>query len=721
MTFAPSSARLMGSASLLSLIAPHPAFAQVALPTVEVEQAAAAPSPAQKLDAARREIFKPVGANAASLDSQAIERLPQGTNQPLDKLLLRLPGVTQDSAASGNLHIRNEHSNLQYRVNGILLPDGVLGFGQFLETSFVGRVSLLDGVLPAQYGLRTAGIIDIETRSGAETPGGEVSFYGGSRVTLTPVFTYGGTIGNTDYYVSGRFLTNRLGIENPTSSPDAIHDLTHQGRFFGYASTRIDDSTRAIVLSGFAINGYQIPNAPGRAPQFAAFGVDRFDSRRLDQNQVERNFYNVFALQRTIGNIDGQLALFSRYSTQHFVPDLLGDLIFNGVASNVSRRSLLNGLQGDMALHEGPHTMRFGFQVSAEKSNIVNSNTLLPLDAGGNAVDSPFNITSQSQKAGWIGSLYAQDEWKLTRELTLNAGLRFDQANQYTNSNQVSPRVAFVYAPFEGTQIHAGYARYFTPPQQTRTAPTDVTAYANTTLQSEVLQNDPARPERSHYVDIGVTQQFMPGLEAGIDVYYKRARNLLDEGQFGQALVLTSFNYARAYNTGVEFKLTYTSENVSAYGNVAWGKQRATGPSSNQYLFTADELAYAQTHYVYTDHAQVWSGSAGASYLFTDAALFPGASLLKETRISADLFFGSGLRSGFANTESLSPYAQVNLGLSRAFAQAGIGGTGPLTLRFDIVNLFDHSYVLRDGSGIGVFAAQYGPRRGFFAGISQKF
>ncbi len=48
------------------------------------------------------------------------------------------------------------------------------------------------------------------------------------------------------------------------------------------------------------------------------------------------------------------------------------------------------------------------------------------------------------------------------------------------------------------------------------------------------------------------------------------------------------------------------------------------------------------------------------------------------------------------------------------------GSTKPLTLRFDVVNLFDSVYEIRDGSGIGVFAPQFGPRRGFFVGLSQK-
>ena len=82
------------------------------------------------------------------------------------------------------------------------------------------------------------------------------------------------------------------------------------------------------------------------------------------------------------------------------------------------------------------------------------------------------------------------------------------------------------------------------------------------------------------------------------------------------------------------------------------------------------------------------------------------------------MIYGSGLRSGFANTDHLPSYTQVNLGISREYLFPG--STKPTTLRFDVVNLFDKIYEIRDGSGIGVFAPQFGPRRGFFVGISQK-
>ena len=112
--------------------------------------------------------------------------MPGGTNTPLDKVLLQAPGVTQDSAASGLLHVRNEHANVSYRFNGILLPDGVSGFGQVLESSFIGSMSLFTGVLPAQYGLRTAAVVDITTRVPNSPGAGSVGVYGGSHEQITP-------------------------------------------------------------------------------------------------------------------------------------------------------------------------------------------------------------------------------------------------------------------------------------------------------------------------------------------------------------------------------------------------------------------------------------------------------------------------------------------------------------------------------------------------------
>ena len=147
--------------------------------------------------------------------------MPQGDNTSIDKVILQVPGVSYDSAvANPNFHVRNEYANVQTRINGIVLPEGVSGLGPVIDTNFVGSLSLLTGTLPAQYGLRTAGVLDITSRS-FSAPEGTVSFYGGSHGTITPSFDYGGSVGNTQYFFTGRGNWNNLGIENPTSSLNA--------------------------------------------------------------------------------------------------------------------------------------------------------------------------------------------------------------------------------------------------------------------------------------------------------------------------------------------------------------------------------------------------------------------------------------------------------------------------------------------------------------------
>jgi opacity protein-like surface antigen len=693
--------------------APPPRTVQPSTPAAGVQSQTAT------FDQGRNNIFAPLGTAPSTLSREAIEALPQGTNTPVDKVLLQLPGVSQDSAASGNFHVRNEHANVSYRINGILLPDGLGAFGQFLDTSFIGSLTLITGALPAQYGLRTAGIVDITTAKFDNT--GQIGVYGGSRQTVNSQIQYGGVTGSTEYFFTGRYLQNILGIENTRPSLNAIHDRTQQNRSFAYVSTIIDPTTRLSFIGGTSTNRFQIPDTPGILPSFTAFGVTSFDSSRVNENQVERYKFGVLALQKSVADVDLQLAYFHRTSSVQFTPDPLADLMFNGVATNVYRGSVVNGVQGDSAfrLNEA-HTFRTGVFASAEKTTVSNSAQLLPIDGMTGAQilpDVPFPAIDTSVLLGWLGGVYVQDEWRITDNLTLNSGARFDQMWQYQNANQLSPRVSLTYKPYESTTFHAGFARTFTPPVQVIAAPTNTALFTScppplpatcTTVQAPAVPPPygPVLPERATVYDIGVVQKVLPGLELGVDVYLKTARALLDDGQFGAALVLNGFNYDKAENTGVELKALYTEGDFRAYANWAWANQRATNIIANQYLFGPDELAYIRNNWIYTDHSQVWTGSGGVSYLWNG------------TRLSADVIYGSGLRSGDFNTDHNPSYAQVNAGMSREFL---IPGWSPVTARFDVVNVFDTSYVIRNGTGIGVFAPQYGPRRGYYFGLAQKF
>ncbi len=669
---------------------------------------------AKELDIARQDIQPNLGASVYDFGRQAIATQPQGDNQPLNRLLLQAPGVTQDSF--GQLHVRGDHANLQYRLNGVILPEGINVFGQALQTRLAQSVALVTGALPAQYGLRTAGIIDIQTKTGTLDPGGNFTLYGGQQSSFQPSAEWGGRVGQVDYYATGEILHNAEGIENPAGAVNAVHDISTQPRGFGYVSGIIDPTTRVTSIFGVSRSDFQIPNNPGQTPSLGLTvdGVGGFNSSLLNENQRQITDYGIVALQKRVDAVDFQVSAVTRYSSVYFSPDPLGDLLFNGIAQSASRQSVATGLQGDGSYRISDiNTVRSGFYVQRERTSSSSNSGVLPVDASGmQTSDEPFAIVDSSSAVGWLYSYYLQDEWRPVSKVTVNFGARFDQMAEYVNGRQLSPRVNIVWQPTDATTFTAGYARYFVPPPYELIAPTTISLFADTTAAPAVAQDDRARPERDHYFDVSATQVILPGLKAGLDGYYKIASDLLDEGQFGAPVILTPFNYRQGLVDGVELTLSYDIGNWSFYGNLAASKALGKDIVSAQFNFAPDELAYIAGHYIHLDHDQTYTQSAGVKYRLAKT----------NTSISADLTAGSGLRAttpgGIPNGTSLSGYQQVNFSIVQPVTTGIYRG---LELRLDIINLFDQVYLIRNGTGVGVGAPQFGPRRTILAGITQRF
>ncbi len=660
---------------------------------------------ATRLNKARNSLSPDTGGSKYTFTQQAIQDLPQGANTPLNQVILQAPGVAQDSY--GQLHVRGDHANLQYRINGIQLPEGITGFGQVLSPRFAQSISLLTGALPAQFGLRTAGVIDIKTKDGLLDPVADVDFYGGQRGTTQPSFQHGGSKGNFSYFVTGQYLGTDRGVEPPTSGPTAIHDTSNQGGFFGYFQYLLTPTTRLSLITGTAINHFEIPANPDQPQVFELAGVPVYPSAKVRENQFEQNYFNVLALQGTVGEyVDYQIAPFSRYSAVTFNPDHNGDLIYNGAASRVFRSDWGNGFQLDTAYHGlANHTFRLGGYFDAERAEIDNHESTFPADPTTGKQTSPFPISFVDDLAlqTWIYSGYIQDEWKLTENLTFNSGVRFDLYDGLVRADQASPRAALVYIPFKGTTLHAGYARQMTPPETELVSVGDIKQLEGTTGAPPSKGNGTPTVERDHLFDAGATQDILPGLNVGIDSYYKKASDLIDEGQFGPALIFETFNYAKGRVWGVEFTGSYSHENIYAYENFAYSVAQGTQVVSGQFNFAPDELKYINSHYIFLDHDQTFTNSSGAVYNF------------RGWMFSIDGIYGSGLRSGFANTGNLPFYIQVDAGITKRVTLPD--NRGVLEFRTAIVNLADHTYLVRNGTGIGVFANQYGPRRALYGGI----
>ena len=699
--------RFLSSATLLATALTSPAVADGLPDAPSTEDITVI---GKKLDDARNGIQTQTGASTYTIDAQALGDQPGGTNNPLNQVLLQAPGVAQDSF--GQIHIRGEHNNLQYRLNGIILPEGISVFGQTLNPRLADQVELITGALPAEYGLRTAGIIDIRTRDGGIEPGGSVSLYGGSHGTLEPSVEFGGAAGSIRYFVSGDYLQSGLGIESPDGRSDPLHDRTRQGQGFGYFEDIIDPSSRVALILGTSREQFQIPDQPGQTPQLGLTvnGRTDFPSDRLDENQRELTHYGVLSYLRSQESFDAQVSLFGRYSSLYFTPDPLGDLLYDGIAQTAYKRDIAGGIQAEGAYHlSDRHTLRAGVIIEGDRATSNTTSLVLPTDAAGlQTSDVPEKILDDGGKTAWTYSVYLQDEWKLLDSLTLNYGGRFDLVDAFTHENQLSPRLNLVWTPTDTTTVHAGYARYFTPPPFELVGGETVAKFANTTAASAIATDAVSRAEKADYFDLGISQKLLPGLTVGFDAYYKNDRNLIDEGQFGAPIILTPFDYAQGRQYGAELSATYRHGPLTAYGNFAANLAEGRDIVSSQFSFQPDDLAFIGSHFIHLDHDQTYSASAGVSYR------------IGETRLSADLLYGSGLRADgdFPNSHSLPDYVQVNLGVSQDFDLPAVGS---LAVRFDIVNAFDEKYEIRDGTGVGVGAPQFGPRRGFFAGLTKSF
>jgi outer membrane receptor protein involved in Fe transport len=704
--------------------------AAAALAEVEVKEVNIV---AKRLEAARAAIEPQLGASIYTITSQAIEAQPGGPNNTLNQVVLQAPGVSQDAESAGGIHIRNEMQPEEFRINGIPLPTGLSYFGQGLSPRFANSFNLITGALPAEYGLSTTGIIDIQTKSGLFAPGGFVSMYGGGYRTYQPSGEYGGSADGYNYYVAGDFLSTDHGIDGVTPALTQIHDASTQAHAFVYLNKVIDGENQVTAIFGLFNGHFEIPNNPATPPfpgiTFVnGLPVSSFNPALLDELQTETSQFGVLSFLHSGPQIDFRISAFSKYSTLDFHRDpSLADLAFNGISQNALLTSFANGLQVDASGKIGAdHTLRGGLFAAGERftSDTLSAvlvqdgtNALGPTFGSTPATSFPSEVAADIGKTGWSYSAWLQDEWQVMPRLTVNYGLRFDAVDEFAVGNQLSPRLNSVWQATPTTTLHAGYARLFTPPPFQEGPPQNLVQLNNfngtgltTSGATPSTLNDPVRVETANLLDFGAAQNLLRSLKVGADLYYKFARNGVDFGQFGAPIITLPFNYGIAINKGAEVTATYDNGPFSYYGNLAIAQQRAKGIVSAQFNFSPADLAYIDSTSIPTDHSQLLTASSGVSYLW------------RGTRFGADMLFGTGTRTtppgGTPNGASLPSYVQVNFDITHSFKFPQIGA---FKIRFDVINLFNETYLLRSSTSIGAFAPAYGPGRTFFAGITKEF
>lgn len=711
---------------------------------VVIESEAALPTPVVLTLAESSEIaldvtapFLPIQPDSSSetyaVSRKEIEALPRGNNLSTADVLLTIPSAVNGSL--GQVHIRQDHANVQLRIDGVPIPDTISAqFTDLLHPRVWERADIILGGMEAQYGNRTAAVIDITSKSGTKPGFGSLQAFGGSNESVMPSFEYGGTVGDRfRFYVMNNYLKTNRGIDPPTLGQSIFHGDGERNQTFLRGDYQLNNRNNVTWLLLNSVADYQIPTQPGLSPheEIEELIRDHTDpqfvpkpSEAIDENQQEHNQYSHLVWRHDVNaNQFFSVAGYFRHSRATFTTDPYDVLAYTQdegepfSAGDQDRWGIAGGMRLDYThVMNSRHTIKAGFQI--DRTSVTNKTRLFAFareeeeeehdgeeHGHGEPVGGVLNRNADRRIVGYREEFWIQDQFKPNEHWTLNLGLRLDHVHGYISATQVSPRVGVTYAPNDQHAFHAFYGRLFTPPNL-EGIPFQVLNTQGTTDEDQT--NVKTNAERSHYVELGSKHAIGDGVVLQLTGYYKVSTNMHDAHQFGATPMLNWFAHERGWQRGIEGSLkARVTDAITARANVAWGQSKGYGLQSGHFLLHEHELNHIRTSEgVFTDHSQTMTSSAVLTW-----------RPWQRTTITGQMLYGSGLRSASDGARTNSGHADshttYNVSMTRVFP---VSTKQKLLVGFDVVNLFDQREFLNVGEqsvGLGVSHANT-PRSFFF-------
>lgn len=664
-----------------------------------------------------------------SISRKDIEALPRGNNNELHDVLLTIP-----SAAYGSLkqvHIRQDHANLQLRIDGVPIPDTVSStFSDVITPRAWERADIVLGGMEANVGNKTAALLDITTKSGTKPGFGSVQMLGGSNQTINPSFEYGGTIGEKFrfYLLNSHTATNR-GIEPPTLGHSIFHGQSERNQTMFRGDYQYDNKNNFTLLFLNSVAKYQIPTSPGGEVdpsglvlpllQNSRPGFSPAASQSIDESQKENNQYAHLVWRHDVSsNQFFSLAGYFRHTRATFKTDPFNLLAYTAdpaepfSAADQDRNAYSTGIRFDYTfVHSKEHLIKSGFQIdrtqAVNKTRLFAFNRLDPNDPESDPTGDVIGLNADNRLIGYRQEFWIQDQWSPNDHWTFNLGVRGDAVQYLRNEGQVSPRVGITYKHDKANVFHAFYGRLFTPPNLEAISFAKLNT-AGTTAQPEDTTNNTVRAERAHYFEIGSYHALTKWATLELTGYYKLANYLSDAGQFGTTPLLNYFAFERGWQRGIDGALkVQVMDNLTARGNVAWGQCKGYGLQSGHFLLEAAEINDINSKGgVFCDHMQTLTSSAVLSY-----------RLLERTTFTGQMLYASGLRTaeegGKTNSSHSPSYTVYNLSVTHVIPLPWEGQK--FLIGFDVVNLLDQKYFINQGEGsIGLGVSHAGMPRSFF-------
>src|SRR6266498_2710107 len=510
------------------------------------------------------------------LNQTLLER-PMGAapSRAIESMVSSAPGFVTDD--NGRMHPRGSESQVQYVVDGVPVTDNMSAiFSTSLDARTLRTVEVLTGGIPAEFGDKLAGVINVNTRSGLEGPTqGGLSFSGGSFSTGEIAADFSTHTRKFGFLTNLSTTTSQRYLDPPTL--DNFHNFGRTGKGFFRLDYQFDQNNSLRGTFTFGGSNFQVPN---KLRQEIA-GQDL--RQRLRDNSQNITFQHVFS-----PNTVAQLSFFNRSS--HAL------LTSNPTSTPVvafQDRTLRNyGGIGSLSLTRGTHNIKFGGQVTFTPLN--ESFSFYPtvqfddiVDNDGNVFPNPVNnfdaahpFLFTGQKTGRTLSAYVQDRFPLFKNFTLDAGIRYDNYRLLVGEQALSPRIGVAYyIPRSKTTLHASYNRLFQPPpaENLLLASSQEAAGISPIAVIQGFSNvQPIRPDKENVFEVGAQQLLSQYLRVGLTLYQKRIQNFSDKDQFFETGVIFPIAISSGRVTGEEVRIEST--NIRGFhGSISYANAHAYG------------------------------------------------------------------------------------------------------------------------------------------------
>ena len=606
-------------------------------------------------------------------------------------------------APTGEVHIRGQHAEYTYYVDGVPVPAGISGsLNELFDPSVVNEIDFKTGAWDAEYGNKNAAIVNITTRIPTGGFHANVSGYGGSYNTNGQSLSLSTNSGRLGFYFSGARQSTDMRREPvvfDTAGNRVVNFHNHGDDLFGFAKLQYSRGTSDVInLEGnLSQTKFQVP--------FDSSGGVTADDRQRDMNSfLNLGWRHQFEGAPYSGAESGTnretavpelfLGTFYRAGSLNYTPGANDDPQFvffpdpNSYNLKEKRNFNTYGVKADYSIHPARELeFKFGTlsQFTSGREDFVTT------DASGTPGPS-----SNSNLKGWDAGGYGQIAYSPTELFEIRTGVRYDAHNApfAGTRSQFSPRIRLNFFPTPATTLYVYYGRLFLP-----TNVEDLRAITSASLGGTTAQ--PTIPERDNFYEAGFVHRFPFGLVSKFSGYYKESTPGIDDNTVPGSAIVTSVNIAKVKITGIETVQEIRPPGpFSAYLNLALNHAYGHGPITGGFFPEDTPQGFFDL-----DHDQRLSGTASMTY-----ALRSFYSSLTGT-------YGSGLTNGVAPEDCGCSYGtsltSFNKGIhvSPSFILNGSAGYsftfGQSVVRpeFYVDNIFDKKYLLKgaffSGASVG--------------------